>query len=323
MPDIALIQEPYLAHSHLPGIPPTSKTFQSTSQQAVIIYNGPLSPLLTSQTQHSVTIKLETTTGHLQITNVYFPPSEELDPLLIEISTVVRKGNNQILLAGDFNASSPLWGARVENVRGKMVLEYAMTNRLSIINTSDSPPTFRTIRAEGWPDLTMVSSQLANQMSEWHVMDIPSLSDHRIISYLIGAQLTYTLKQRFLNLLRPYVGQLIFNFQASNTVDGLDDAYRHLIGTLTSAAKQTYKKKTPSQKKELSWWNDKLTANRRSRVRALRRLAQSETDSIQRDQKMQTKSELKLSVDDKSVKPVTRSGRTVTPPDRLAYIKAL
>ncbi|XP_035229469.1 uncharacterized protein LOC118201468 [Stegodyphus dumicola] len=178
-----------------------------------------------------------------------------------------------------------------------MVLEYAMTNRLSIINTSDSPPTFRTIRAEGWPDLTMVSSQLANQMSEWHVMDILSLSDHRIISYLMGAQLTYTLKQRFktaygghqkfLNLLRPYVGQLIFNFQASNTIDGLDDAYRHLIGTLTSAAKQTYKKKTPSQKKELSWWNDKLTANR-SRVRALRRLAQSETDSIQRDQKMQT-----------------------------------
>ena len=42
------------------------------------------------------------------------------------------------IVVGNFNASSPFWGYAYENVKGAELIEFLVTNNLSLDNTLDS-----------------------------------------------------------------------------------------------------------------------------------------------------------------------------------------
>lgn len=87
---------------------------------------------------------------------------------------------------GDFNAKSELWGSDVTDEKGEKILEFLVTNNLTVLNDKNSPPTFKTSRTKGWIDLSVATSELHKDLKVWEVSKIPNNSDHRYIKAVFG-----------------------------------------------------------------------------------------------------------------------------------------
>ncbi|XP_035220165.1 uncharacterized protein LOC118193215 [Stegodyphus dumicola] len=184
---LALLQEPYVKDGKIIGLPNCSKIFFSGSFKALIIYNGPLNPFFVARTLDAVTIRLQFINRSINITNVYFPPTADLDSNLTELCSHIIH-NDHLLIAGDFNATSPLWGGNQEDHRAAKVLDFIHENRLCVLNSSDSEPTFLTVRAKGWPDITLASSPFAISITNWRVLTDISVPNCTRIDIMFAIQ---------------------------------------------------------------------------------------------------------------------------------------
>ncbi|GBO21963.1 hypothetical protein AVEN_87520-1 [Araneus ventricosus] len=111
-----------------------------------------------------------------------------MDNLISEISHIGLNGSLD-LLVGDFNARSPIWGYGFEDRRGQIMLEFIASNNFSICNRTDLGPTFVCERAQGYPDLSLLSIALQDLFDSWWILNKDSLSDHRTVTYCIGTDM--------------------------------------------------------------------------------------------------------------------------------------
>ncbi|KAL6416347.1 hypothetical protein ACFW04_013546 [Cataglyphis niger] len=83
----------------------------------------------------------------------------------------------KILICGDFNSKSKLWGSPFSDERGTTIDEWAAASDLRLLNTGSDPTC---IRAQGCSiiDLTWASPGLVRYISSWQVLDLSTLSDH-------------------------------------------------------------------------------------------------------------------------------------------------
>lgn len=83
--------------------------------------------------------------------------------------------NPRILIAGDFNAKSMVWGAPTDDPKGNLILDLITANILSINNTGNTPTS---CNSRG---LTLTKGWLTH---DWKVReDRHSYSDHYFIKY--------------------------------------------------------------------------------------------------------------------------------------------
>ena len=81
------------------------------------------------------------------------------------------------VIGTDANAHHTVWGSSNVNTRGKDLLMFCASANLHICNVG-SKPTFRTRKREEVLDLTLINRNAENCISDWHVSDVPSFSDH-------------------------------------------------------------------------------------------------------------------------------------------------
>ncbi|XP_035225891.1 uncharacterized protein LOC118198344 [Stegodyphus dumicola] len=294
--DLLMVQEPYTTYGKIIGLPNTSNCFLSGNSLAGIIYEGPLSPTLLLSTEHSVTIILETCNQKLSATSSYFPPSVDIEVPIRELEERLPFPASYGIFAGDYNATSPLWEGRREDARATHMIDFMATNNLIQINESDSPPTFWTTRSEGWPDLTITTALMAPYIQNWRVEDIPTASDHRLITYSIDIPISYLVRKRyktiygghkkFLDCLAPRVPYITVLLNNSYNQQTLDEAYDQLIQTIDVACRTAYKTKAYKSNPRTHWWTQDLQKER-SRLRALRRRAQVTQEQALRNLRMQ------------------------------------
>ncbi|XP_071650764.1 uncharacterized protein [Temnothorax longispinosus] len=87
----------------------------------------------------------------------------------------------QVMVAGDFNAKSALWGSPVTDRRGRILECWAASLGLVVLNRGGVQTC---VRHQGGSviDLTWATPDLARRVSEWRVAEeIESLSDHLFI----------------------------------------------------------------------------------------------------------------------------------------------
>ncbi|XP_071652698.1 uncharacterized protein [Temnothorax longispinosus] len=87
----------------------------------------------------------------------------------------------QVMVAGDFNAKSALWGSPVTDRRGRILECWAASLGLVVLNRGGVQTC---VRHQGGSviDLTWATPDLARRVSEWRVTEeIESLSDHLFI----------------------------------------------------------------------------------------------------------------------------------------------
>jgi hypothetical protein len=91
----------------------------------------------------------------------------------------------QLIIGRDANAHHILWGSTSTNPRGETLMEYLVSSNLNILNCSNEP-TFVVCNRKKVIDLTLGTNKIGDLVSNWHVSDEPSLSDHRYICFQIG-----------------------------------------------------------------------------------------------------------------------------------------
>ncbi|KFM56543.1 hypothetical protein X975_19470, partial [Stegodyphus mimosarum] len=100
------------------------KAFQSISNLAAVVYNGPITPLLMYKGEYSITIQLESPNGNIAFTSVYILPSYDTTLALTELEYIVALPVCSKIVAGDFNGTSPLLGKPEGNRRAVPVLDF-------------------------------------------------------------------------------------------------------------------------------------------------------------------------------------------------------
>ncbi len=93
-----------------------------------------------------------------------------------------ERKKKEVLICGDTNSWSTLWGSREMNKRGENSEDLIFTKNLTILNEG-SQPTFITCRATSTINVTMAIRETANTIREWRVHPDDFSSDHQLIEF--------------------------------------------------------------------------------------------------------------------------------------------
>ncbi|XP_023212518.1 uncharacterized protein LOC111615322 [Centruroides sculpturatus] len=136
-----------------------------------------------------VTTELMLNNERIIIVNVYFLGKADADRFIDRLQTIVHDFDGiNILMVGDLNTHSPVWGGECFDSRGGLLEEFFASNNLYVVNNPYSPPTFTSSRGESWIDVTTCNEDLFPYIINWRVMEEDSISEHAYIAYeIVGA----------------------------------------------------------------------------------------------------------------------------------------
>ncbi|XP_046972382.1 uncharacterized protein LOC124539103 [Vanessa cardui] len=124
--------------------------------------------------------------GDIALIGVYFSPNRPLvdfESFLGVLAMVAgRAEQRRVLVVGDLNAKSVVWGNRSTDARGREVELWSVASGLSLLNRG----TVHTcVRREGGSivDLAFATPSLATHVVDWRVELVETLSDHRYVRF--------------------------------------------------------------------------------------------------------------------------------------------
>ena len=164
-------------------------------------------------------------------------------------------------------------------------------NDLSIINSSNSPPTFDSVIGKSWIDITCIGHNLFSQASDWNIVDTTSLSYHRLIQFQINATTPEVVKPNIKRtewkLVNNLLNEKLKSERFQNLITGMeinnDIVYKeNLIKLIRTYLQESVERATPTPKQHKyssnSWWSNELSIMR-AENNNLRRLSQRHRSS--------------------------------------------
>jgi hypothetical protein len=140
----------------------------------------------------------------------------------------------QLVIGYNGNAHHTLWGNTGVNPRGESLMEYLVSSNMYILNCGNEP-TFVVSNRKEVIDLTLGTNEISNLVSNWHLSEETSLSDHRDICFQLDNisinQVTYRNPRR--TNWESYKDDLKGNLEiAKKDIDGsVDQLQRVIIST--------------------------------------------------------------------------------------------
>ncbi|PNF26374.1 hypothetical protein B7P43_G17902 [Cryptotermes secundus] len=196
--DIALIQEPRLYKGRTRGLNNMGGTVYSVApsnnaRSCVYIRDHvnalPLLELCSRDaTAVRITYLYQEGSKELIIASVYLPYDSDEPPPTKEMRDIIEycfSRKKQLIIGCDANAHRILWVSTGTNPRGESLMEFLVSSNLNILNHGNEP-TFVVCNRKEVIDLTLGTNNIENLVSNWHVSDEPSLSDHRYICFKIS-----------------------------------------------------------------------------------------------------------------------------------------
>jgi hypothetical protein len=117
----------------------------------------------------------------VEFASAYFPYDSDEPPPTKEMRHITehcQSRKKQLIVGRDANAHHILWGSTTTNPRGERLMEFLVSSNLNILNRSNKH-TFVVCNRKKVIDLTLGTNKIGDLVSDWHVSDEPSLSDHR------------------------------------------------------------------------------------------------------------------------------------------------
>lgn len=281
-PNVLFLQEPYSFNNKLAGISLSDMVFmEETNPRCAIVFRNfshlQLNVFCVYLNSDLIVLKCSLLNTEILLLNCYVSPSASLNNFLITLEPILRRHRqNHLVLGGDFNAKNPLWGGVIEDERGTLLSEFFIANSLNILNNPNSPPTFETRNGSSWIDLVVISMSLLQFCQSWEVLEEPSCSDHKYISYTIFGTLNLSIKRvtkKGRNQIYEFIKRDTWFERAMQDSAKSPEIVKIALDVL-------YKKWVIWQRKvertvKLSskrnpWWNDELEVMRK-KLRAMRR----------------------------------------------------
>lgn len=105
-------------------------------------------------------------------------PFERFESFLEDLRQIAQLHKERLIIIGDFNAWSSLWGSRHTDNRGYAVMDWMHTCHLAILNDGKEP-TYVSGKKESYIDLCFCSRDLRGKVSDWRVLvNSECTSDH-------------------------------------------------------------------------------------------------------------------------------------------------
>ncbi|GBO42074.1 hypothetical protein AVEN_124522-1 [Araneus ventricosus] len=274
---ILSLQELYQVGSTSKGIPDHVQLFTSEGEKlkcGIAIFNPKLSAMKAYTATNVVGVVIRVREKSILVISCYGPPKKNINELQ-ELDECLLFQHDHVLLTGDFNSKSPLWGGSIEDERGRQLLEFILSKGLAIANEEDSPPTFDGEQGMSWVDITVCDPGLLQDIFKWKVDAEPSCSDHHSISFTLYNSLKPNRSARRFNLRHINPPKLRINLQkdlGSRSLKknaDLDHEINIITDIITAACKNSAEKREKLEKKQI-WW-DKNLEILRSHVRRAKR----------------------------------------------------
>lgn len=282
--DIALIQEPYFFKDQIRGLPKGELLYNSSDpgipRAGILFKKGlnyfPISGFCKKDLVAAL-IELPTEGGKIEIVicSAYLP-GEVSDPISDDLKDLVnfcKLNNKQLLIGGDANAHHTIWGSSNINNRGECLVDFMISNSLELLNRGNKPTFINKIRQEVL-DITLCSSFICDKITDWHVSQETSMSDHQHIRYNIHSDISISMTFRRPRLTdwNSYTENLkesLADYKPNvRDIDSLEIATSKLRDSIISAYHQSSSESTLNSNRKVPWWNSKL-AQLRSQTRKL------------------------------------------------------
>jgi hypothetical protein len=194
---VALIQELWVHGDQIRGLCNRQGTLFSAepgiaTRACIFVRNiSQAFPLLELCSRDVTTEKLSFNRGgsirELPVTSAYLPYDLDEPPPSRELRDIVTHccRNNLLLITGsDANAHHFIWGCTGIKPTGHYLLEYLVSTNLNILNKGNKL-TFVVRNEQKVIDLTLGTDKIGELVSNWHVSDETSRSDHRYILFQV------------------------------------------------------------------------------------------------------------------------------------------
>ena len=287
--DIAMVQEPYLNNGQVKIFHNNINIYSSSEpdNRACVLMNknikGFLMQQFTARDQTVVQIKLGS--KNIFVISVYMPydsPNSPPSELLKNTVDFAQDNNISIIIGTDSNSHNTSWGSTNNNKRGEDLLEYILHKNLIVINEGTTP-TFVTANRKEILDLTIISSDLINKITDWKVSNIESFSDHKYLDFTLNLQ---SIKNEisFRNVRKTdwdlYREKLAENRKNTGNLSNydIDTAAEKLQNDIIGAFHDSCKESTGNGKSKPPWWNHDLAKSKKNVLRLKRRMERKQTE---------------------------------------------
>ena len=121
----------------------------------------------------------------LVLSSIYMP-YDSIDPpptaLTMNLVAHCRSRGWRLIIGSDANSHNTAWGSSDTNPRGDNLLYYIMSANLSVCNQG-TIGTFVNVKREEVIDITLATSNIEKEISNWRVNTEYAFSDHRLIQF--------------------------------------------------------------------------------------------------------------------------------------------
>nr|XP_034838764.1 uncharacterized protein LOC117994898 [Maniola hyperantus] len=179
---LAVVAEPYKVPSH-------PRWFGSVGDTVAIYWGGRQGdPSCSILEKGSGYVAVEW--GHLAVLGCYISPNSGLaayEAYLDELAACIRRClPRPLIVLGDFNAHSRVWGDKRDDHRGDIIQEWAAELDLRLLNQGSTSTCVRW-QGESIVDLTWATPSASRMVSGWRVAEeVVTLSDHRHIVFVVS-----------------------------------------------------------------------------------------------------------------------------------------
>ena len=280
IPDsIYLLQEPYYNTWGYPGVRKTKNFFSKPNSRAAIYCSALTSFSFVPMNQFTDDdITVGTIEGNglnhpIIIASIYLAGDKPaILPLLEELVDFCAARNLKLICGMDINAHSPLWGCNYSDKRGETWEEFIFQKQLDVHNVGNEP-TWQSRGLSSIIDVTL-SLNMEDDINEWKVSNVDSLSDHNMICFALGStQSSKILVRNFRKARWP----VFCNHISSNLKEppglwsetGVELALDHFYEVIEKGLDQACPKVRVRKKDSIIWWNQECD-NARSHYIALR-----------------------------------------------------
>lgn len=189
---------------------------------------------------------------------------EDMEALLNEIGSRMNGTMSNVIVAGDFNAKSPLWGETRNDRRGDMLAEWIAERDLIVLNDGVSP-TFQVENYSSILDLSLTSQDCGTRR-RWEVLPDETLSDHCFVFFEIFWKNETTIQDTETS---GWQTRKINDENLQRAASKLSwDAWHMSAGQFSNVLKELCDKSMPRRKihprgKPVYWWNPVIAEHRK------------------------------------------------------------
>lgn len=180
-----------------------------------------------------------------------------------------------IVVAGDLNAKARLWGSRLEDERGRMLLDW-MAEHSMLLHNRGNEPTFVRRGGESHIDITLSSARIAAQIKGWRLSEEENLSYHKNIFYEVDkpdTNIQHNQNKRW-NINKTKMPDFIEKLQREINQISEIDADKGMTA-INDAMRKTFTKISKNRRREVYWWNDTVAEARKKCLLARRKVTRS------------------------------------------------